>query len=83
MKVKMPVLEKVNLHGSLILQQILKFENPKMAVSSMLEMKLSELQTLSCDPKGSHAVEAFFSSDSVGEKSKDLFIKRIRVRHIY
>ena len=78
-EIKYPELTAVNIHGSLLLQQLLRFGNPKLVVTSLLNLKPSELRTMSCDPCGSHIVETFFTSQTIGEKSRDAFYLRMKV----
>lgn len=76
------VLKDFNYHGSLLVQHMLKFGNPKQMVTSLLELKPVELKNLSCDPCGSHVVDAFFQSSTIGEKSREAFISRIRGQYL-
>lgn len=76
---KDPVLTDINYHGSMLLQHLLKFGNPKQMVTSLLELKPVELKNLSCNPCGSHVVDAFFQSKTIGEKSREAFVNRIKV----
>ena len=78
-EIKYPELTVVSLHGSLLLQQMLQFGNPKVIVTSLLNLKPSELRTMSCDPCGSHVIETFFTSPTIGEKSHDAFYLRMKV----
>ena len=48
-------------------------------VTSLLELKPVELKNLSCDPCGSHIIDTFFESSTIGEKSREAFISRIKV----
>ncbi|VDI72963.1 nucleolar protein 9 [Mytilus galloprovincialis] len=76
---KDPVLTDINYHGSMLLQHLLKFGNPKQMVTSLLELKPVELKNLACNPCGSHVVDAFFQSKTIGEKSREAFVNRIKV----
>ncbi|XP_077982443.1 nucleolar protein 9-like [Glandiceps talaboti] len=71
-------LQDVNLQGSLLLQQLLKFNNCQKIVNSFLNLTEGELFTLACNQSGSHIVEAFFKSNSVGEKNKDEILEKFR-----
>ncbi|KAL5020883.1 hypothetical protein ScPMuIL_000038 [Solemya velum] len=73
---KIPLITEINYHGAVILQHLLKCEHPKLVVTSLLELKQVELKTLSCDPCGSHVIDVFFNSHSVGEKSKDALVNK-------
>lgn len=74
-----PTLGKVNIHGSLILQTLLEFKNPKYVVSSLLHMTPKNLQCLACDPSGSHIMEVYFKSTTVTEKNKAAMVDRLQV----
>ncbi|XP_052062783.1 nucleolar protein 9-like [Mytilus californianus] len=79
---KNPVLTDINYHGSMLVQHLLKFGNPKQMVTSLLELKPVELKNLSCNPCGSHVVDAFFQSKTIGEKSREAFVFRIKGQYI-
>lgn len=64
------------LHGSLIIQAILKFNKPIKAVNSLLEMNNEELLWLFCHPKGSRILDAFMDSKYIGEKSREKLCKK-------
>jgi len=68
----------VNLHGSLILQELLLFGKPIKIVRSLLTMSASELKTLLSDPRGCHITENFMSSKTVGEKSREGLVKALK-----
>lgn len=74
-----PTLGKVNIHGSLILQTLLEFKNPKYVVNSLLHMTPKNLQCLACDPSGSHIMEVYFKSTTVTEKNKAAMVDRLQV----
>lgn len=78
-EVTVPVLTNVNIHGSVLLQSLFKFGNPKLLVTSLLELRPAELQTVSCDACGSHVIGAFMGSEQVGERSKSLLAARLKV----
>ncbi|KYN04922.1 PREDICTED: nucleolar protein 9 [Cyphomyrmex costatus] len=67
----------LHLHGSLIMQVILKFNKPIKAVNSLLEMNNEELLQLFGDPKGSRILDAFMDSKYVGEKSREKLCKKL------
>lgn len=67
----------LHLHGSLIVQAILKFNKPIKAVNSLLEMNNEELLQLFSDPKGSRILDAFMDSKYVGEKSREKLFKKL------
>ena len=73
------ILTNINYHGALLLQQLLNFGNPRVVVTSLIELKPVELKTLSCDRCGSHVMDAFFQSPSIGEKGREQMINRLKV----
>ncbi|XP_074646499.1 nucleolar protein 9-like [Tubulanus polymorphus] len=72
-----PLLRVINLQGALIVQKLLQFSNPQSVVDSFLDMKPVDLKTLSCDAKGSHVFDAFFSSSTISRSSKDKMFKKL------
>ncbi|XP_049830781.1 nucleolar protein 9-like isoform X2 [Schistocerca gregaria] len=69
---------KVQLHGSLLLQALLSFKKPIKIVQSLLQMPVSNLTYLICDPCGSHIMDAFVNSPTVGEKSREKIAHRLK-----
>ncbi|XP_047117586.1 nucleolar protein 9 [Schistocerca piceifrons] len=69
---------KVQLHGSLLLQALLSFKKPIKIVQSLLQMPVSNLTYLICDPCGSHIMDAFVNSPTVGEKSREKMAHRLK-----
>ena len=67
------------IHGSLLLQQLLQFQKPKHAALGIVSLTPEELKVLCCDPSGSRVIDVFFSSPSVLEKNKDIFLKKMKV----
>ena len=78
-EVIVPTLTDVNFHGSILLQHLVRFGNPKLVVTSLLEMRPIELKTLSCDQCGSHVIDAFMKSATVGEKSREKIYVKLKV----
>lgn len=68
----------VNLHGSLILQELFSFNKPIKLVTSLLALDGVKLRNLFSDPKGSHLVDVFVKSPSIGEKSRDALVKNLQ-----
>lgn len=68
-----------SLHGSLLLQALLKFQDVKVVVRSVLKMKVKELVRISCDPQGSHVLTTFMSSSTVPEKKKEKLAAKLEV----
>ena len=71
------------MQGSLLVQALFKYENPRVVVRSLLDMETDDLVWLSCDVAGSHAVDAFLSSSTVKSVKKKKFVEKIRVRCHY
>lgn len=70
----------VNLHGSLIVQELLHFKKPIKVVSSLLKaFGPKALGELLSDVRGNHITEAFVSSETIGEKSRDGLVKGLKV----
>lgn len=68
---------QINLHGSIILQQIFQFNKPIKFVQCFLDMKPQDLSIIFSDPKGSYLVDAFMQSKFIGEKSREKLIKHM------
>ena len=71
------------MQGSLLVQALFKYENPRVVVRSLLDMETDDLMWLSCDVAGSHAVDAFLSSSTVKSVKKKKLVEKIRVRCHY
>ena len=71
----------ITVHGSLIVQSLLLFQDPSVVVRSLLQMVAEgeDLVRVSCDPSGSRVLEALMASRSVPTRSKDRLAKRITV----
>ncbi|XP_039955628.1 nucleolar protein 9 [Bactrocera tryoni] len=65
----------VHLHGSLIVQHILRFNKPIFLVNCILDTPAEQLVTIFNTPNGSHIVDAFLQSKYIGEKSREKFIR--------
>ena len=52
---------KINLHGTLLVQEILHFNKPIKLVNSLLNTDPEKLSNLLSDPRGSHITDAFMS----------------------
>lgn len=76
-------LSDISLHGSLLVQALLKFQVPKVIVNSLLKMPPDDIiGRLSCDPSGSHVITAFLTSATISVKKKNKLIKILEVRPI-
>ncbi|XP_053965885.1 uncharacterized protein LOC128868143 [Anastrepha ludens] len=67
----------VHLHGSLIVQHILRFNKPIFLVNCILETPAEQLATIFNTPNGSHIVDAFLQSKYIGEKSREKLIRHM------
>ncbi|XP_017469071.1 PREDICTED: uncharacterized protein LOC108361051 [Rhagoletis zephyria] len=67
----------VHLHGSLIVQHILRFNKPIFLVNCILETPPEQLVSIFNTPNGSHIVDAFLQSKYIGEKSREKFIRNL------
>ena len=65
--------------GSQIVQTLLHFSKPIKIVQSLLDMEMGHLRDLFCDPCGSHIMDAFASSEFVGEKSREKLFHKLQV----
>lgn len=68
----------ISLHGSLIVQAILKFNKPIKMVNSLLETDVEKVVQIFEDPKGSRIVDAFMDSGYIGEKSREKLAKKLK-----
>lgn len=69
---------EINLHGSIALQAMLRFNKPIKIVNSLLAMKPEELVQLFGNPKGSRILDVFMESKFVGEKSREKLAKNLQ-----
>ena len=69
----------VNLHGSVIFQQILQFNKPIKFVQCLLDLKPQDLATIFSDTKGSHIADSYMKSKFIGEKSREKLIRHLEV----
>lgn len=67
----------VHIHGALVLQNMLHFNKPIKLVQSILDTNNETLAEVFCTPKGSHVVDAFIESKSVGGKSREKLIRHL------
>ncbi|XP_060603049.1 nucleolar protein 9-like [Ruditapes philippinarum] len=82
MKSSEPVLKKVNYHGSQLLQHMLRFSDTHLLATSLVNLEPAELLTLSCDPCGSHVLDAGFKSTSVDQKTKDALLNKLKDHYV-
>lgn len=67
----------IHLHGSLIMQSLLKFNKPIKIVQTLLDTDPRELIEILCNPKGSHVADAFLQSKFVGGKSREHLLRHL------
>ena len=72
----------VNLHGTLIAQEILHFNKPMKVVNSILASDSEKLCQILSDPRGCHITDAFMTSSTIGEKSHESLIKILQQNFI-
>jgi nucleolar protein 9 len=68
----------VKLHGSLILQNMLKFQNTNKIVKSIVAIAASRLVHMVCSSYGSHIIDAFMTSSTVGKKHKEYILNHFQ-----
>ncbi|XP_043269927.1 nucleolar protein 9 [Venturia canescens] len=69
---------EINLHGSIALQAMLRFNKPIKIVNSLLAMKPEDVVELFSNPKGSRILDAFMESKFIGEKSREKLAKSLQ-----
>ncbi|KAL1115354.1 hypothetical protein AAG570_007384 [Ranatra chinensis] len=72
----------VNIHGSLIVQAMLRFKKPIKVINSLLSTDANELCDILCDPKGSHVVDNYTTSEYVGEKSRERLVNKLKGHYV-
>ena len=75
------MLSSFNLHGSLLVQSLLRFTHPDLIVNSLLSLTTAELQAVCCDSAGSHVITAFVNSPTVTQRSQLYAQLRVMPRH--
>jgi len=65
-----PLVSSFNLHGSLLVQSMLRFTEPHLIVASLLSLSSAELAAVCCDSAGSHVITAFVNSPTVTQRSQ-------------
>ncbi len=76
-KIFAKLLEDINVQKSLLAQELLHFQKPIKFVSSLLKVIEGQGQ-LFCDPRGSRIADAFVSSPTIGEKSREGLVKALK-----
>ena len=78
-EITIPVLTKINLHGAVLLQHLLQFGNPRLVTTSFLDMKGISIKNLACDAHGSFVFDTIVNSRTVGEKTRESLISKLKV----
>lgn len=71
-----PKVTAVNYHGSLMIQNLLRFANNRPIISSMFELKPVELKDVCCDSCGSYIIEVFLNTAK--EKSLGMLYNKLK-----
>lgn len=69
----------MKLHGSLLLQSLLKFQNKRIVVNGFMALSTEELKTIICQPAGSYLLEHFMSNERIKDKKKEQLIHTMKV----
>lgn len=76
--IKSQLLTSINIHGSLMLQELLQFQRTQVIASSLVSLTAPEIVGLFCDRCGSHVIDVFFTSRTVLEKNKVAVLKKLQ-----
>ncbi|XP_072177553.1 nucleolar protein 9-like [Diadema setosum] len=68
----------IQLQGSLLLQEMLKFTKNGTILNSFLSMAQDNLVSIATQAPGSYLLEAFMTSNIIGEKKKDQFVEKLK-----
>ncbi|CAH1738423.1 unnamed protein product [Aphis gossypii] len=68
----------INIHGSMIVQNILKFNKPIKMVNNLNNLDTERLVYLLCNVKGSYIGNAYFESAFIGERSREKLIWKLK-----
>ncbi|CAH2002720.1 unnamed protein product [Acanthoscelides obtectus] len=69
--------EKLNLHGTLIVQELLNFNKPIKLVNSILSLDANDLKNLFSNTMGSHIADSYMKGEFVGEKSRERLVRKL------
>ncbi|KAJ8041167.1 Nucleolar protein 9 [Holothuria leucospilota] len=69
---------QVKLHGSLLLQNLLKFQNKRIVVNGFLSLTSSDLKTIACQPAGSYLLEHFMAVERIKDKKKEQLLTTMK-----
>ncbi|XP_014284870.1 nucleolar protein 9 [Halyomorpha halys] len=78
LKLLFPSGDSVNKNGSLLLQTLFQFKKPISVVENLLSVDTKKLKEIFLDPKGSYIMDAYVSSKTIGEKSRDRIIHKFK-----
>uniref|UniRef100_UPI00358DEEB9 nucleolar protein 9 isoform X2 n=1 Tax=Myxine glutinosa TaxID=7769 RepID=UPI00358DEEB9 len=70
----------VTYHGSMLLQNLMRFQDPALIVNGLLSLKPSPLLSLSCSQFGSRVVDVFFKSPTVSSQFHEEFFAILKDR---
>lgn len=71
----------IQLHGSLLIQHLLRFKKVKLILASIMNFTESELCQLACHNVGSRILDAFFISKTISLEQKRDILDKLRVKH--
>lgn len=69
--------EKLNLHGTLMLQEFLNYNKPIKIVNALLSLDDNVLKDLFSNTMGSHIVDSYLTGLFVGEKSREKLLRKM------
>lgn len=75
--------EKLNLHGTLILQELLDYNKPIKIVNGLLSLDDNVLKDLFSNTMGSHIVDSYVKGLFVGEKSREKLLRKLSGHYQY
>lgn len=75
-------LHPFTLHGSLLLQALIKFQDVKHVSRSVLKLGAEELVRVSCDAQASHVITAYLTSTTVPAKRRERLISKLVVSNV-
>ena len=71
--------KSVHVQGSLLVQALVKYDNPRVIVRSLLGMETEDIMWLSRDMSGSHVIDAFLTSPTVKSAKKKKLVDKLTV----
>jgi len=73
---------KITVQSSLLFQELLDFNKPIQVVRSLLAVDSHTLMKIFSDRNGTHILNRFVTSLSIGEKSRDALVKQLRGEYV-